>query len=167
MLVDIVSKNGNLLLNIPVRGDGSIDDKEVRVLEGIASWMDVNKEAIFASRPWKTFGEGPASEGTALSSQGFNEGKGKPFTAEDVRYTVSKDGRTLYAIALGWPPGTALFKSLGTDAKLLDRQIAGVTLLGRGNVSWKQTAAGLEITGIPSAPGSDAADAAAFKVTLK
>jgi len=167
MLVDIVSKNGNLLLNVPVRGDGSIDDKEVRVLEGIASWMDVNKEAIFASRPWKTFGEGPASEGAALSGQGFNEGKGKPFTAEDVRYTVSKDGRTLYAIVLGWSAGTALFKSLGTDARPLDRPIAGVTLLGRGNVNWKQTPAGLEITGIPSAPAGDVADAAVFKITLK
>jgi alpha-L-fucosidase len=167
MLVDIVSKNGNLLLNIPVRGDGSIDDKEIHTLEGIAAWMDVNKEAIFATRPWKTFGEGPASEGTALSSQGFNEGKGKPFTVEDVRYVTSKDGKTLYAIALGWPSGTALLKSLGTDAKLLDSQIAGVTLLGRGNVNWKQTPTGLEITGVPSAPTTDAADAAVFKIALK
>jgi len=167
MLVDIVSKNGNLLLNVPVRGDGSIDDKEIHVLEGIASWMDVNKEAIFSTRPWKIFGEGPASEGAALSSQGFNEGKFKAFTGNDVRYTVSKDGRSLYAIALGWPAGTALLKSLGTDAKLLDRPITGVTLLGRGNVSWKQTPAGLEITGIPGAPGADIADAAVFKIALK
>jgi alpha-L-fucosidase len=167
MLADIVSKNGNLLLNIPVRGDGSIDDKEVHVLEGIAAWMDVNKTAIFATRPWKTFGEGPASEGAALSAQGFNEGKLKAFTPEDIRYTVSKDGRTLYAIVLGWPDRTALLKSLGTDAKLLDHQIAGVTLLGRGNVSWKQTPAGLEITGIPSAPANDAADAAVFKIALR
>ena len=167
MLVDIVSKNGNLLLNIPVRGDGSIDDKEIHTLEGIASWMDVNKEAIFATRPWKTFGEGPASEGTTLSGQGFNEGRGKPFTAEDVRYTVSKDGHTLYAIVLGWPGGTATLKSLGTDPKLLDRPIVGVTLLGRGNVNWKQTAAGLEITGIPSAPAADVADAAVFKIALR
>jgi len=169
MLVDIVSKNGNLLLNIPVRGDGTIDDKEVHVLEGIAAWMDVNKEAIFSTRPWKTFGEGPASDGVALSSQGFNEGRGKAFTNQDMRYTVSKDGHTLYAFALGWPTGgTAVFKSLGTAANLLDRSIAGVTLLGnQGNVSWKQTADGLEITGIPSAPGSDAADAAVFKIALK
>ncbi len=62
--------------------------------------------------------------GAALSGQGFNEGRGKPFTTEDVRYTVSKDGRTLYAIVLGWPAGTTTLKSLGTDAKLLDRPIA-------------------------------------------
>ena len=61
MLVDIVSKNGNLLLNIPVRGDGTIDDKELKVVEGIAGWMDVNKECIFGTHPWKVFGEGPAS----------------------------------------------------------------------------------------------------------
>ena len=79
MLADIVSKNGNLLLNIPVRGDGTIDEKELKVVEGIANWMDVNKECIFGTRPWKVFGEGPASAGAALSAQGFNEGKGKPF----------------------------------------------------------------------------------------
>jgi alpha-L-fucosidase len=168
MLADVVSKNGNLLLNVPVRGDGSIDDKEIHVLEGIAAWMDVNREAIFSTRPWKTFGEGPASEGAPLSAQGFNEGKGKPFTAADVRYTMSKDGHALYAIVLGWPGGRALFKSLGTTAHLLDRPIVGVTLLGeRGNVTWKQTTDGLEITGIPGEPGSDAADAAVFRVALK
>jgi alpha-L-fucosidase len=76
------------------------------------------------------FGEGPASEGTALSGQGFNEGKGKPFTAEDVRYTVSKDGCTLYAIVLGWPSGTTTLKSLGTDAKLLDARSPGSRFSG-------------------------------------
>lgn len=165
MLVDIVSKNGNLLLNVPVRGDGSIDDKEVRVLEGIAAWMEVNKEAILASRPWKTFGEGPATDGVALSSQGFNEGRGKPFTAEDVRYTVSKDGRTLYAIVLGWPAGTTILKSLGKNANLLDRPIRNVELLGnRGTLNWKESEAGLEISSIPDAPSSDAA---VFKVSLR
>ncbi len=118
MLCDIVSKNGDLLLNIPVRGDGSIDDKEQAVLEGIGAWMDVNKECIFGTRPWKVFGEGPASEGAALSAQGFNEGKGKPFTAEDVRFTTK--GETLYVIVLGRPQQDLQIKSLGTAAKLLD-----------------------------------------------
>ncbi|HEY8932810.1 MAG TPA: alpha-L-fucosidase, partial [Rariglobus sp.] len=130
MLADIVSKNGNLLLNIPVRGDGSIDDKEEKVLEGIAAWMDVNKEAIFATRPWKTFGEGPASAGAEIKAQGFNEGKGKPFTAEDVRYTASKDGKTLYAIVCGVPSGPVSLKSLGQTAGLLDRPVAKIEQLG-------------------------------------
>ena len=99
MLCDIVSKNGNLLLNIPVRADGTIDDKEEVVLKGIADWMDVNKECIFGTRPWKVFGEGPASEGAPTKVGNFNEGKGKPFTGEDVRFTT-KDG-VLYMIASG------------------------------------------------------------------
>ena len=102
MLADIVSKNGNLLLNIPVRADGTIDDKEEKVLQGIAAWMDVNKESIIATRPWKVFGEGPASEVPATAQAGnFTEGKGKAFSAADVRFTV-KDG-TVYAIVLGVP----------------------------------------------------------------
>ncbi|BCU78036.1 alpha-L-fucosidase [Luteolibacter sp. LG18] len=63
MLADIVSKNGNLFLNVPVRADGSIDEKEEGVLEGIAAWMGVNQEAIFGTRPRAVFGEGPASDG--------------------------------------------------------------------------------------------------------
>ena len=76
MLIDIVSKNGNLLLNIPVRGDGSIDDKEIAILEGIAAWMDINKESIFDTRPWKIYGEGPIAEkANPINGPGFNEGK--------------------------------------------------------------------------------------------
>jgi alpha-L-fucosidase len=121
-----------------VRGDGSIDDKEQAVLAGIGAWMDVNKEAIFGTRPWKVFGEGPASEGAALSAQGFNEGKGKPFTAEDVRFTT-KDG-VLYAIVLGTPQQDVQIKSLGTAAKLLDKGISNITLLGsKEKVQWSQT----------------------------
>ena len=144
MLCDIVSKNGNLLLNIPVRGDGSIDDKEQAVLAGIGAWMDVNKECIFGTRPWKVFGEGPASEGAALSAQGFNEGKGKPFTAADVRFTTK--GNVLYAIVLGTPQQDLQIKSLGTATKLLDKPIVGITLLGSGEkVHWSQAADALTL----------------------
>ena len=144
MLCDIVSKNGNLLLNIPVRGDGSIDDKEQAVLAGIGAWMDVNKECIFDTRPWKVFGEGPASEGAALSAQGFNEGKGKPFTAADVRFTTK--GNALYAIVLGKPQQDLQIKSLGTVTKLLDKHIVGITLLGSDEkVHWSQAADALTL----------------------
>ena len=166
MLADIVSKNGNLLLNIPVRGDGSIDDKEVKVLEGIAAWMDVNKEAIFATRPWKTFGEGPASAGLALSAQGFNEGKTKPFTAEDVRYTVSKDGKTVYAIVCGLPAGPVALKSLGQTAALLDRSIDKVEQLGASEtIVWSLGADALSVTPAVAKPAFDAG--IVFKITLK
>lgn len=62
MLVDIVSKNGNLLLSVPLRGSGAIDEKEVAILKDIKAWMDVNGESIYGTRPWTTFGEGPLAE---------------------------------------------------------------------------------------------------------
>ncbi len=145
MLCDIVSKNGDLLLNIPVRGDGSIDDREKAVLEGIGSWMDVNRECIFDTRPWEVFGEGPASAGAALSAQGFNEGKGKPFTAEDVRFTTKGD--VLYVILLGAPQSDVQIKSLGTAAGLLHKPIRNITLLGSSEpVKWSQTGPALMLT---------------------
>lgn len=168
MLSDIVSKNGNLLLNIPVRGDGSIDDKEAKVLEGIAAWMDVNKESIFGTRPWKVFGEGPASDGAPISAQGFNEGKGKPFTAEDVRYTASKDGKTLYVIVMGWPEKPLALKSLGKTAGLLDQRVSRVELLGsRQDVPWTQADQALTIAPTRAKPASEAACAAVFKITWR
>ncbi len=111
-LVDVVSKNGNLLLNIPVKGNGTIDDLERKVVLDIGRWMNMNSESIYSTRPWTIFGEGPAQESAAaLSAQGFNEGKGKPFTSADIRFTIK--GETLYATVLGWPEnGKALIKSL-------------------------------------------------------
>ena len=153
MLVDIVSKNGNLLLNIPVRGDGTLDDKELRVLDGIEAWMRVNRESILGSRPWRVFGEGPATQGAGLSAQGFNEGKGRPFTAEDIRFTT-RDGK-LYAIALGWPAGGRLLvKSLadgGPDAGA----IRSVRLLGNhGELTWSRDREGLSVL-LPATPPCD------------
>jgi alpha-L-fucosidase len=163
MLANIVSKNGNLLLNIPVRGDGTIDDDEVKVVEGIAKWMDINRECIFGTRPWKIFGEGPASEGAPISAQGFNEGKRKPFTAEDVRFTAK--GGVLYAITLGVPKHTLRIKALGTAAKLLDKPVASVELLGGAEVlHWTQDADALTIDPVQEAP-DDAA--LVFKITLR
>ena len=99
LLADIVSKNGNLLLNIPLRADGTFDDKEAVIIDGIGKWMNRNKEAIFDTRPWKRFGEGPIAErAIPLNDQGFNEGAYSDMTAEEIRFT-SKD-KTLYAIVL-------------------------------------------------------------------
>jgi alpha-L-fucosidase len=139
MLADIVSKNGNLLLSIPLRGDGSIDDKEEKILAGIAGWMDVNKEAIFGTRPWKIFGEGPAT--TAAPPP--KEGEAKPFTAADVRFTTK--GKTLYAMLLD-NPGTreVLIPALATAAGQI---ITTVSRLGyTGKLEWRQDAAGLRVT---------------------
>jgi alpha-L-fucosidase len=125
MLADIVSKNGNLLLNIPPRADGSLDDRELAILGQMAAWMDINAGAIFGTRPWKVFGEGP----TQTKAGSMNEQAQTAYTAEDIRFTTQ--GATLYAIALGWPEdGRLTIKSLGTDAGLLPHDPAAVSLLG-------------------------------------
>jgi len=148
MLADIVSKNGNLLLNVPVRADGTIDEKEEAILKEIGSWMDTNHEAIYATRPWKVFGEGPASAGAVLDAQGFNEGKGKPFTAGDVRYTVSKDGHTLYIIILGVPTTPLRLTQLGRTAS--GRHLSSLQALGcKDAPKWTQTDEALNIEPLP------------------
>jgi alpha-L-fucosidase len=131
-LIDVVSKNGNLLLNVPVRGDGTIDSEEMGIVEGITAWNKQNGECIFGTRPWKIFGEGPASEGiNSLAAQGFNEGKGKPFSGSDFRFTTK--GNTLYAIALGLPPdGKAVIKSLKSDSIYYPEKIGHIKLVGIG-----------------------------------
>jgi len=125
-LVDIVSKNGNLMLNIPVRGDGTIDEKERKVVEEIGAWMKVNSESIYGTRPWKIFGEGPAQQAAAqLNAQGFNEGKGKPFTSEDIRFAVKGDA--LYATAMGRPEnGKLVIKSLAKNSQYFQQEIQKV-----------------------------------------
>ena len=127
-LADVVSKNGNLLLSVPVRGNGTIDELERAIVEEIGEWMAVNGEAIYDTRPWKVFGEGPAMESAApLAAQGFNEGKGKPFTSADIRFTTKNNA--VYAIVLGWPEnGEVMIKSFreGTDRN----SISAVEMLG-------------------------------------
>ena len=164
LLADIVSKNGNLLLSVPVRADGTIDDDELGIVEGIAAWMAVNREAILGTRPWKIFGEGPASAGPALSAQGFNEGRGRPYTAADVRFTVK--GATLYAICLGWPSAPVVLQSLGSSAGLLGRPIARVELLGgNGTVAWQQSAHAVTIQ--PPPAGAAPSAAAVYRITCQ
>lgn len=135
MLIDIVSKNGNLLLNIPVRGDGTIDDKEIAILEKIGDWMDVNKESIFDTRPWKIYGEGPASDSKEINKeQSFNEGKVK-LSANDIRY--NQKGNLLYATLLGVPSNNICLKSLGKKGN--KSKIKNIEILGsKEKLSWKQ-----------------------------
>jgi len=141
-LVDIVSKNGNLLLNIPVRGDGSIDEREVDVLEGIAAWMDINKESIFDTRPWKVFGEGPIAETlNPMKEQGFNEGKTK-YSEKDIRFT--QNGNILYATVMAVPVNNVCLKSLGKTKE--STKIKNIEVLGsKEKLSWKQYADSLVI----------------------
>jgi alpha-L-fucosidase len=152
MLVDIVSKNGNLLLNIPVRGDGTIDDDEVHFLEEMARWMGVNGEAIFDTRPWKIFGEGP----TRVDEASLYQGKPRPYTPEDIRFTTKSD--TLYAIALGWPDsGKLTIKSLASTSPYYQGQVTSIELAGAGTtLKWTRNEAGLTIA-LPAQKPSDLA----------
>jgi alpha-L-fucosidase len=136
MLVDIVSKNGNLLLNIPVRGDGSIDDKEVSVLEGIADWMNINKESIYDTRPWIVFGEGPsAGIKNPVNAQGFNEGKIK-YHAADIRF--NQKGEFLFATTLGVPEAKTVIRYLGKNKK--NGTVKKVEVIGsKERISWQQS----------------------------
>ncbi len=145
MLVDIVSKNGNLMLSVPVRGDGTIDSDEVAVVEGIAAWTSANGEGIFASRPWKIYGEGPST--TNIQRGQFGGGRDvRPYVAGDVRFT--QKGDVLYAFLLAPPDGnTAIIRSLASSSPQLGgRKVADVSLLGHGPLRWLQDSDGLRVT---------------------
>jgi len=150
-LVDVVSKNGNLLLSIPVKGDGSIDKEEREIVKGITAWMKVNSESIYDTTPYVVYGEGPAMQQTAvLTAQGFNEGKGKPFTAEDIRFT--RKAHVLYATTMSIPAGQVTIKTLR------GKKITAVQLLGYNNrLEWVNNDNGLQITMPTDAPLSIAA----------
>ncbi len=101
-LIDVVSKNGNLLLSIPVRGNGTIDEDEHAFLKDLATWLPAHGEAIYGTRPFTVYGEdAPSASNTLTDNKGFSEDKQRPYTAEDIRFTTRGD--TLYAFALGWP----------------------------------------------------------------
>jgi len=145
-LIDVVSKNGNLMLNIPVRGDGSIDELERAIVAEIGVWMKLNSKSIYGTRPWKIFGEGPQQESAgALTAQGFNEGKGKPYTSADIRF-VQKD-KILYATVMAWPEnGTAIIKSLGKSSPHYTEKIRQIRLVSTGEkVKFKQNSDALEV----------------------
>ncbi len=139
-LVDIVSKNGALLLNIGPRPDGTIPEPEQAILREIGQWLKMNGEAIYGTRPWRVYGEGP----TSVPEGNFTDTKRQPFTSQDIRFTRKEN--VLYAIAMARPAGDLAIHSLGLGRGLLEEQIRRVSLLGSpNNVSWKQTEDALSI----------------------
>jgi alpha-L-fucosidase len=139
-LIDIVSKNGALLLNIGPKPDGTIPDEEEKILLDIGAWLSVNGEAIYGTRPWKVFGEGP----TPVVGGSFNDTKRSAFTGQDIRFT-SKGG-ALYAIVMAWPEGEVTIRSLARGAALFSDEIRSVSLLGsREALNWTRDASGLKV----------------------
>jgi alpha-L-fucosidase len=141
-LCDVVAKNGCLLLSVPVRGDGSIDAEERKIVEQIGSWTQRFGEAIYGSRPWKVSGEGP----TQIASGQFGEGKMKPFEASDIRFT--RKGPTLYAMTLGRPAGTVTITSLGAQGAVARVEVVG----SNAPLAFTQDGGGLHVTVPPGAP---------------
>ena len=107
--------------------------------------QNINKEAIYNTRPWEVFGEGPIAEADIkINAQGFNEGAYSKATAQEIRFTQTK--KDLYATVLAWPEnGNVVIKSLAADSKLFPQKIRKVELLGYGSVRFSRTAEGLSI----------------------
>jgi len=163
LLVDIVSRNGNLMLNFPLNSKGELDADEMKVLESITRWMAVNSEGIYATRPWKIFGTGPAPAAPAKDdAMHFNENKRKDLTAADVRFT--KKGKTLYAFCMGIPEQAVVIESLGTKSPQNPDKIRHVELLGvHGGLKFQQDETGLHID-LPAQKPALPPEAVTFKI---
>lgn len=144
-LIDIVSKNGNLLLNIGPRSDGTIPDEVQRVLLDVGAWLDANGEAIYGTRPWRVYGEGP----TKVATGSFHDTDTTTYTPEDFRFTTKGD--VLYVIGLAWPTsGEAVIRSLAQTAG--SQRIQSAALLGSdATVQFRQRADGLHVQ-VPARP---------------
>jgi alpha-L-fucosidase len=164
-IIENTSKNGNLLLNISPKADGTIPQEQVDVLLAIGKWLDVNGEAIYYTRPWVKFGEGPVADAVATSmaklraagfagklngqnmaGDGVGGGglpRGSKYTPQDIRFTTHGD--TLYATVMAWPDKQVVIKSLATGQNVPGK-VEKVELLGHtGDLDFTQDADGLKV----------------------
>ena len=144
-LVDVVAKNGNLLLNVGPRPDGTIPEEEAALLEAVGDWLSVHGEAIYGSSPWVVFGEGP----TAPAAGSFTDAAAAAYTAEDIRFTrMTEVGHDyVYGIGLVRPgDGRMRIRGFGSDSRFIDRPIVDVRVLGSGEQpEWTRTGEHLEV----------------------
>lgn len=160
-LIDIVSKNGALLLNISPMADGTIPENQRQVLLEIGRWLKTNGEAIYGTRPWKVYGEG-ATQGRAGQFGGVTDPK-EGYQPQDIRFTAK--GGSIYAISLGWADKPLTIRSLGSGSNLFPGEIGSVRLLGsKAKLQWSRTPEGLVIT-MPKEKPCD--HAVVFKITPK
>ncbi len=147
LLIDIISKNGNLLLSVPVRGNGAIDEDEHAFLQELASWIPKHSEAIYGTRPYTVYGEGPPEP----IEKNFSE-KTRPHTAEDIRFT--RKGNVVYAFVLGWPAdGKVRVKTFRKGGEHAPAAVQRVEMIGGSTpLRYTQTAEALEVTMPPDKP---------------
>jgi alpha-L-fucosidase len=162
LLCDIVSRNGNLMLNFPLPNNGELDARELKILDEITRWMATNGEGIFGTRPWKVFGDGPGTKLSAVPGERFNERNRKDLTADDVRFSTKDDA--LYAFVMGWPNQEASIPSLALGGSNSVPRIRNVELLGhKEKLKWTQDNTTLKVV-LPQAKPSD--HAVTFKIAL-
>jgi len=156
-ILDVVSKNGNLLLNLGLKGDGSLQDCEVAFLKDMAKWTQVVREGIYGTRPWLTYGElEPGESLNAVESVREGHVYDDPSRVKmgrlkihegDIRFTQSKDGKTIYAARLSWPEKPFTIKSFAADGVGKDVKVAAISLLGaKVKCRWERTEAAITIT---------------------
>jgi alpha-L-fucosidase len=144
LFVDIISKRGILLLNLPVFPDGSIPEDQMEIMNEFGRWINVHSEAIFATEPWKVYGKGGEAAGghfneRTLASQPWNE--------DVYRFTCNKDGKTLYVHIFGKPAGKEIIiGELSGSSELFDGKVKGVSMVsGKKSVRWEMNPEGLSI----------------------
>ncbi|WP_297086559.1 alpha-L-fucosidase [uncultured Draconibacterium sp.] len=146
MLIDMTSKNGRMLLNVPPKADGTFAPEITKELYAMGAWLQLNGEAIYNTMPWIFFGEGPTEvTHPGHHAQGKDHGKNIPeYTAEDIRFT--QNGKNLYAICMDWPGKELVIRTLGSKGKLYPDDIKSVRLLGcNKTIIWEQTEAGMVV----------------------
>jgi alpha-L-fucosidase len=138
LLMDIVSKNGNLLINVVQTPEGDLEPDVLAIMENISKWIEANGEGVYATRPWKVYGEGPSTlkeNQKAGRFGGVSDSRG--YQATDVRYTTK--GGNVYAFVMSTPDTDITLASLGKNAKLTDKDVASVSMLGsKEKLKWKQ-----------------------------
>jgi alpha-L-fucosidase len=144
LLIDIVSKNGIMMLNVAFKSNGTLIEEGTVELEKIGKWLRLNGQAIYETRPWKVYGE-PHKALSERHGRGDEQEK-VVYSSEDVRFTRSKDNKTVYAILLGWPGNDKQVTIQSMNSTDFTERIQNISLIGHyGEISWQQTTKGLTL----------------------